>query len=299
MIEPAAPETERIMAPRAPLIGLVVTLACALCAAPAQASHGRAGVAALQVALRAAGVYSGGVDGVRGPGTIGGVKAIQRRAGLTVDGIAGRRTRRALGRRGRPRYGSRAMRAGHAGWDVAALQFKLGAHGFPSGPVDGGLGPRSSGALRRFQARAGLGSDGIVGPATLRALRTAPPRSPVKLFRPVRAPIGDRFGPRGVGFHAGLDFPAPSGTRVTAAGFGTVLSVGYSPGGWGNFVIVRHRFGLRTLYAHLSSISVGRGRFVPAGGRIGRVGATGSATGPHLHWEILLRGANVDPLSAL
>jgi murein DD-endopeptidase MepM/ murein hydrolase activator NlpD len=62
---------------------------------------------------------------------------------------------------------------------------------------------------------------------------------------------------------------------------------------------VRHRFGLRTLYAHLSSVAVGRGQFVPAGGRIGRVGATGAATGPHLHWEILLRGANVDPLSAL
>jgi len=284
---------------RIPIVALLVACSCAVLAAPAQAAPGRAGVAALQVALRGAGVYAGGIDGVRGPGTAAGVRAIQRRAGLTVDGIAGRSTRRALGRRGRPGYGSRAMRAGHSGWDVAALQFKLGARGFPSGPVDGGLGPRSAAALRRFQAWAGLAADGVVGRATFRALRRAPRRSPVRLRRPVRVPIGDRFGPRGVGFHGGLDFPAPSGTPVTAAGFGTVATVGYSPGGWGNFVVIRHRFGLRTLYAHLSSIAVRRGQFVGVGRLIGRVGATGAATGPHLHWELLLRGANVNPLSAL
>ena len=287
------------MALRSTFIGLVCVLACFALAAPAEASHGRARVAALQVALRAAGVYAGAVDGVRGPRTISGVRAVQRRAGLRVDGIAGVRTRRALGRAGRPRYGSRAMRVGHAGWDVAALQFSLGAHGFPSGPVDGVLGPRSGGALRRFQAWAGLTSDAIAGRAPRRALRAAPPRSPVKLLRPVRAPIGDRFGPRGVGFHAGLDFPAPTGTSVTAAGFGTVAWAGYSAAGWGNLVIIRHRFGLRTLYAHLSAIGVRRGQFIRAGGRLGRVGATGSATGPHLHWEILLRGASINPLSAL
>lgn len=287
------------MAIRTPIAGLLAALAFALVASPAQASLGRADIAALQVALRGAGVYSGGIDGVRGPGTTAGVRAIQRGAGLTVDGVAGPSTRRALGRRGRPPYGSRTLRPGHTGWDAAALQFKLGSHGFPSGPVDGGLGPRSAAALRRFQARAGLASDAVAGPATLRALGAPPPRSPVRLLRPVQGPIGDRYGPRGTGFHAGLDFPAPTGTPVTAAGFGTVSWVGYDPGGWGNFVIVRHRFGLRTLYAHLSSIAVSRGRFIPAGGRLGRVGATGRATGPHLHWEILLRGANVDPLSAL
>jgi murein DD-endopeptidase MepM/ murein hydrolase activator NlpD len=284
---------------RAPIIGLVVALAFALVAVPADASSGRARIAALQVALSAAGVYSGGIDGVPGPGTIAGVKAIQRRAGLTADGVAGPSTRRALGRAGRPPYASRALRVGSTGWDVAALQFKLGAHGFPSGPVDGGLGPRSGAALQRFQTWAGLTSDAIAGPSTLRALTAPPARSPVKLLRPVQAPIGDRYGPRGAGFHAGLDFPAPTGTPVTAAGFGTVSWIGYDPGGWGNFIIIRHRFGLRTLYAHLSQIAVSRGQFVSAGARIGRVGMTGRATGPHLHWEILLRGANIDPLSAL
>jgi murein DD-endopeptidase MepM/ murein hydrolase activator NlpD len=86
---------------------------------------------------------------------------------------------------------------------------------------------------------------------------------------------------------------------VTSAGFGRVAFTGHSRSGWGNVVIVRHRFGLRTLYAHLSAIDVRRGAVVAAGARIGRVGATGSASGPHLHFEILLRGANVDPLSAI
>jgi len=278
---------------------LLAAFAALACTAPAADAAGRANVAALQVALRSAGAYAGAIDGIRGPGTIAGVRAVQRRAGVAADGVAGPATRRALGRAGRPSYGSRTMRLGHAGWDVATLQFKLGAHGFPSGPVDGGLGPRSSAALQRFQRRAGLAGDGVAGPATLRRLGAPPPRAPVKLRRPVRAPIGDRYGPRGQGFHAGLDFPAPSGTAVTAAGFGTVTYTGYSPGGWGNFVIIRHRFGMRTLYAHLSTIGVRRGAFVPAGGRLGRVGSSGSATGPHLHWEILLRGANVNPLSAL
>jgi len=284
---------------RTPICALLAALAALACAVPTAGASGRASVAALQVALRSAGVYAGAIDGTRGPGTAAGVRAVQRRAGLPVDGVAGRATRRALGRSGRPPYGSRAMRAGQAGWDVAALQFKLGAHGFPSGPVDGGLGPRSGAALQRFQRWAGLAGDGVAGPSTLRALGAPRPRAPVKLLRPVHAAIGDRYGPRGQGFHAGLDFPAATGTPVTAAGFGTVSFVGYDPAGWGNFVIIRHRFGMSTLYAHLSAIYVRRGSFIRAGGRLGRVGSTGSATGPHLHWEILLRGANVDPLSAL
>lgn len=252
-----------------------------------------------QVALRSAGVYAGSIDGVRGPGTVAGVRAVQRRAGLTADGAAGPATRRALGRAGRPPYGSRTMRSGHAGWDVAGLQFKLGGHGFPSGPVDGGLGPRSSAALQRFQGRAGLASDGVAGPATLGRLAAPAPRAPVTLLRPVKRRSVIATGRAGRAFTPAWTSRRRAGPTVTAAGFGTVTFTGYSPGGWGNFVIIRHRFGMRTLYAHLSAISVRRGAFVPADGRLGRVGSSGSATGPHLHWEILLRGANVDPLSAL
>ena len=288
------------MLARAPVLALLLAVACLAPLAPAAAAaQGPGDVAALQVALRSAGTYHGTVDGILGPGTRAAVRRFQRKAGLPVDGIAGRQTRRALGRLGRHPYGSRPLRLGHVGWDVAALQFKLATRGFPSGPMDGALGPRSIRALRRFQTWAGLPGDGVAGAGTQRALRRPPARSPVKLFRPVRAQVGDRFGPRGNRFHAGLDFPAPSGTPVTAAGFGDVVFSGYDTSGWGNLVIVKHRFGLRTLYAHLSSISVPTGAHVEAGQRVGRVGATGHASGPHLHFEILLRGANINPFTAI
>lgn len=280
------------------ILGLLAGLACLLPAPPAAAAT-RAEVAALQVALRSAGLYPGTVDGIAGPGTAAAVRAAQRGAGLAVDGIAGPATRRALGRLGRPPLGSRALTAGAVGWDAAALQFSLAIHGFPGGPVDGALGPRSVAALQRFQRWAGLTPDGVAGPATLRALRTPPPRAPVRLRPPVRAPVGDRFGPRWNVFHAGLDFPAPTGTPVTAAGWGTVVAAGYDASGWGNKVVVGHRFGLRTLYAHLATIDVRAGQPVGVGQRLGTVGATGRSSGPHLHFELLLRGANIDPLGAL
>ena len=284
---------------RTTILGLLAALACALGPATAADAASRAEVAALQVALRSAGLYSGTVDGIAGPGTAAAVRAAQRNAGLVPDGIAGPATRRALGRLGRPGYGSRAMMAGAVGWDVAALQFGLAIHGFPGGPIDGGLGPRSIAALVRFQRWAGLTPDGVAGPSTLRALAAPPPRAPVRLRFPVQARIGDRFGPRWNVFHAGVDFPAPAGTPVAAAGWGTVVAAGYDASGWGNMVVIGHRFGMRTLYAHLASIDVRAGQAVGVGQRLGSVGTTGRTSGPHLHFELLLRGANVDPLSAL
>jgi murein DD-endopeptidase MepM/ murein hydrolase activator NlpD len=112
-------------------------------------------------------------------------------------------------------------------------------------------------------------------------------------------PVGDGFGPRGTGFHPGLDFPAPAGTPVAAAGRGCVSFAGWNPGGYGNLVIVDHRLGMTSWYAHLSSIAVRRGTCVVAGSRIGRVGSTGYSTGPHLHFELRVRGAAVNPLSGL
>jgi murein DD-endopeptidase MepM/ murein hydrolase activator NlpD len=110
---------------------------------------------------------------------------------------------------------------------------------------------------------------------------------------------GDPFGPRGDMFHTGIDYPAASGTPVGAAGRGCVSSAGYDAGGYGNLVIVQHRAGMTSWYAHLSRISVSPGECVVAGSRIGRVGATGHATGPHLHFELRLRGAAVDPRTGL
>ena len=263
-------------------------------AAPVASARG-ADVAALQVALRAEGTYAGSVDGVRGPLTRAGVRRLQARRGLVVDGIAGPATRRALGRRGRPRLGARTLRLGARGWDVAGLQFLLGRHGFPSGPVDGGLGPRTAAAVQRFQRWAGLSVDALAGPATIARLRGPAPTSPLIFAPPMAATPSDRFGPRGDRFHPGLDYPVPAGALVRAAGRGCVTFAGWDSGGYGNLVVIGHRLGMTSWYAHLSSLAVRRGVCVVAGTPIGRAGSTGNSTGPHLHFELRLRGAAVPP----
>jgi murein DD-endopeptidase MepM/ murein hydrolase activator NlpD len=276
-------------------VGAFLLIFVALAPAPASAAPRDAGVAALQVALQARGLYSGSIDGLAGPQTTLAVKRFQRRAGLAPDGRPGARTRKALGRYGRHRLGSRLLRRGATGWDVAGLQFLLGWHGFPSGPIDGGLGVRTESAVRRFQRWVSLKPDGVAGAGTFAALRRAPPRCPVALAPPLAAPVEDPFGPRGNRFHAGLDFAAPAGTPVGAAAGGRVVFAGRATGGWGKLVVVAHARGVRTLYAHLETVLVGVRQRVRAGARLGAVGSSGAATGPHLHFEVRLRGAAVDP----
>ncbi len=255
-------------------------------------------MAALQVALQIKGFYRGTIDGIYGPGTRRAVVSFQRRRGLLPDGIAGRMTRRSLGRYGRPVLGRRILVQGRAGFDVSQLQFLLAWHGFPSGSLDGAFGGRTDHALRRFQRWARLGADGVAGPATFAALRTPPPRSPLGLIRPLQTALGDRFGPRGSRFHTGVDFPARAGTGVAAARYGRVSFAAWSPNGWGYLVSIAHGRGVRTMYAHLSRIDVRVGARVGAGYQIGLVGSTGHSTGPHLHFEVRVRGASVDPLPA-
>lgn len=274
--------------------------ACALVLTPAApaAPVGDADVAALQVALRAAGTYAGTVDGLAGPETSEALVAFQERAGLVPDGIAGPRTRRALGALGAPELGARSLSVGARGWDVAELQFRLAWQGFPSGAFDGTFGPRLEAAVRRFQRFARLPAVGIAGPLTTAALSRPPASSPLHLHAPVSAPVGDSFGPRGGAFHSGLDFTAPSGDLVGAARGGRVTWAG-PRGTFGNAVVVAHGSGVRTLYAHMSQVDVAVGDRVGAGERLGLVGSTGRSTGPHLHFEVRVRGAAVDPLGAL
>lgn len=283
------------------LLVLSITLAAAaLILAGRAAAQGNPEVAALQVGLRSRGLYTGTVDGILGPSTETAVRRFQRRAHLAVDGVPGKRTRNALGAYGRHSpLGRRLLGFGSRGWDVAALKFALAWHGFPSGAFSGYLGQRADAALRRFQLWAGLAVDGIVGPATVAALRRALPRSPLRLTWPVSAAVSDRFGPRGNRFHAGVDFPAPRGARVGSAGAGRVVFASPRADGWGTLVVVAHSSGVRTRYAHLSRIDVHVGQRVSTGTTVGLVGSTGDSTGPHLHFEVLVRGANVDPLSAL
>ena len=277
---------------------LTVFVVAALGVAGGALAAGNPEVAALQVGLRSRGLYQGTVDGVLGPGTENAVRRFQRRAGLPVDGVPGKRTRKAFGRYGkRAPLGGRALLLGNRGWDVAALQFALAWHGFPSGPIDGDFGSHTYEALRKFQRREGIAPDGIAGPATFSALRGPLPRSPLSMAHPLIGPIGDTFGPRGNRFHAGLDFPAPKGAAVGAARAGEVVFAGWGGNGWGNMVVIAHGSGVRTIYAHLSRMAVKPGKDVGAGSTIGFVGASGRATGPHLHFEVMVRGANVDPLS--
>jgi murein DD-endopeptidase MepM/ murein hydrolase activator NlpD len=119
------------------------------------------------------------------------------------------------------------------------------------------------------------------------------------VHRPVAAPVGDRYGARGATWHPGIDFPAPAGTRVAAARAGRVVSAGFASDGYGDRIVLAHGQGERTLYAHLSKVLVRRGEWVGAGTVIGRVGATGFATGPHLHFEVIVRGAKIDPAPAM
>ena len=269
---------------------------------PARAGASLPNVAALQAALKAMRLYGGYVDGIKGPLTRHAVFAFQRRRGLPVDGIVGPRTKRALGWRGRPRLGSRMMRFGNRGWDVAALQFLLQRAGHGPGRADGLFGPLTRGAVLRAQRAAGISVDGLAGQVTIGSLRggSEAPSGPVRFLRPVPAPIGDRFGaPRGDHRHEGVDFPAPYGTRVGAAGRGTTIYAAYNYGGYGNLVVIQHRLGFTTWYAHLASITSWVGEQVVGGTRIGYVGSTGASTGPHLHFEVRRYDTPIDPVPLL
>src|SRR3954467_3053256 len=270
--------------------------------APIASARSNAKVAALQVALRALHHYSGAVDGIRRLGTKAATRHFRRSRPLPADGVAGPRTRSALGSRGTPTLGSRVMTTGDRGWDVAALQFMLRRRGYSPGSVDGGYGTGTASAVRRFQSAAGIGADGRVGHGTLSALRghrqsvsSSSPTGPVRLLRPVAGAMGDGFGYPGGRRHDGIDFPEPAGTAVGAAGRGTVAFAGWNSGGYGNLVVIQHRLGYQTWYAHLSRFAVSSGSRVAGGVRVGCVGSPGPPTGPHLHFEVRHNGVPINP----
>jgi murein DD-endopeptidase MepM/ murein hydrolase activator NlpD len=98
--------------------------------------------------------------------------------------------------------------------------------------------------------------------------------------------------------HKGVDFAAPTGTKIYAAGDGVIESLGRN-GGYGNYIRIRHNSSLKTAYAHLHRFEKGlrKGDRVRQGDVIGRVGTTGRSTGPHLHYEVLANGRQVNPRS--
>ncbi len=288
--------------------GIALAVVAVALALPAPSFAGPK-VAAVQVALKRVGLYNATVDGVRGPLTKAAIVRFQRRRGLSVDGVVGPQTRRAFGKRGRPAFGSRTMKRGDRGWDVAAMQYILARRGYPPGAIDAVFGPMTDAALRNFQRALGLSADGLAGPATIAGLRhgsasrgtTPVANGPVRLLRPVPGPIGDRFGARRKGgrTHTGIDFPAQAGTPIGAAGAGVTEFAGRNRGGYGNLVVVRHRLGYTTWYAHLSIITTFVGEKVTGGTRLGFVGSTGNATGPHLHFELRKNATPIDPVPYL
>jgi len=133
--------------------------------------------------------------------------------------------------------------------------------------------------------------------------------TPAKLWngpfvRPVPQEANSAFGTRSIfngqprSAHSGADFLSPAGTPIKAPNAGQVVlaeELYYS----GNTVIIDHGLGLYSLFAHLSAIDVRTGVAVATGDVVGKVGATGRVTGPHLHWMVRVGGARVDPLGVL
>jgi len=96
--------------------------------------------------------------------------------------------------------------------------------------------------------------------------------------------------------HTGIDIGAGYGTAILAAADGVVTTAAYDAGGYGNYIIIDHGNGNKTLYAHMSQMSAAVGQTVTQGQTIGFVGSTGLSTGPHLHFEVYVGGTRVDPL---
>lgn len=121
------------------------------------------------------------------------------------------------------------------------------------------------------------------------------------LGRPLPTRISSKFGRRNdpfnkkKAFHEGLDFKGNTGDKIRATGAGTVKISTYSKG-WGNYIVIDHHNGYKTLFAHLSKRLVKKNQNVTRGKVIGHVGNTGRSTGSHLHYEIQLHGKPIDPM---
>ncbi len=119
---------------------------------------------------------------------------------------------------------------------------------------------------------------------------------------PYHGVITSLFGPRGMGFHSGIDIGGAVGDAIVSAGDGVVISA-QNDGGYGLCVVIDHGIvggdRLVTLYAHLSGMFVNPGQTVSKGETIGALGNTGNSTGPHLHFEVQLNGIAYDPLAFL
>ncbi|UCZ83666.1 peptidoglycan DD-metalloendopeptidase family protein [Pseudomonas sp. L5B5] len=136
----------------------------------------------------------------------------------------------------------------------------------------------------------------------LRAYRSFSPNTPSNLLldKPVSGPLSSKFGVRRFfngeerNPHSGLDFAVPAGTPIKTPAAGKVILIGnYFFNG--NTVFVDHGQGFISMFCHMSKIDVQAGQSLTRGAVVGKVGSTGRATGPHMHWNVSLNDARVDP----
>ena len=118
----------------------------------------------------------------------------------------------------------------------------------------------------------------------------------IKLVKPVSGVLTSRYGYRWGRTHTGIDIGASTGTSIKAAASGTVTFSGWK-GTLGYLVVLSHGNGIQTYYGHCSKLLVSAGQNVSAGQLIAKVGSTGRSTGPHLHFEIRVNGASINPQS--
>lgn len=200
----------------------------------------------------------------------------------------------ATGQHSRSSRTSRTVRTrvGIAGVAALAAVGVVGALASPATAASGAKAAEKAGVTQAVNSRS--------APAAKTAKTAKEFVAPVKgasVTTPYRAG-GSRWSS---GKHSGIDFAAPSGTSVRAAGAGTVSIAGWG-GAYGNNIVIRHRSGDYTQYAHLSAMDVRVGQKVKPGQRIGRVGSTGNSTGPHLHFEARTTpyyGSDVNPVNYL
>jgi murein DD-endopeptidase MepM/ murein hydrolase activator NlpD len=166
---------------------------------------------------------------------------------------------------------------------------ETGPAGQPGSSTDGGQQQRNGQGTREPVAA----TPGVAGSERR---ETASVALPLPLHATLTSHYGYRADPfdGSARFHAGVDLGAVYGQEVPAVAVGHVVFSG-AQAGYGNVVIIEHADGVQTKYAHLSSIQVEAGDSVEVGSVIGRVGSSGRSTGPHLHFEVLQSGHQVDP----
>jgi peptidoglycan hydrolase-like protein with peptidoglycan-binding domain len=249
-------------------------------------------LAGLQTALAMKGLYRGPIDGLRGPLTTAALHVLQRRFRLPSSNLIDHRTRSVLGRLGRPRYGTRVLKAGMVGLDVAGLQFELDYHGFPT-VQNGNFSVRTQLAVRWFQRFTGIPADGVVGTTTYAALAKVPPAVPK-----LRAPL--TLVQRAIRVRDAVELVCPYASAVAAGLSGTVIFAGTRSRGYGYTVVTRAENGIEVLYAHLARIDVQVGQRVIPGAMIGLAGWTGKKQPEtSLRLELRLRGARLNSYLAL